>query len=251
MPVAVYKPVSKTPLECVLAYRIIHTIPPEVPVSYAGRLDPMAEGVLLLLVGDENKQRRSFEHLHKYYEVTCVFGISTDSGDGMGIPYLSSKSEINMALLRKHLSRYVGIFDQRYHPYSSRLVDGKPLFYWAIQGLIHTIKIPTHRVSISDIQIVSESEIKLKDMILDITRRVSEVSGDFRQLEIIKLWSQLDLKEQQLPAFTLRVDCQQGGTYIRVLIEDIARDLHQHAFTYRLIRTQVGDWNLNSCLRLW
>ena len=88
-------------------------------------------------------------------------------------------------------------------------------------------------------------------MILDITRRVSEVSGDFRQLEIIKLWSQLDLKEQQLPAFTLRVDCQQGGTYIRVLIEDIARDLHQHAFTYRLIRTQVGDWNLNSCLRLW
>ena len=251
MPVAVYKPTSKTPLECVLVYRNKHNISLEVPVSYAGRLDPMAEGVLLLLVGDENKDRRTFEHQNKSYEVTCVFGISTDSGDGMGIPSLAMKPEITRSQFSTQLSKYIGTFDQRYHPYSSRIIDGKPLFYWAIQGLIHTIKIPTHRVSISDIQIVSESEIKLKDMILDITRRVSEVSGDFRQLEIIKLWSQLDLKEQQLPAFTLRVDCQQGGTYIRVLIEDIARDLHQHAFTYRLIRTQVGDWNLNSCLRLW
>lgn len=251
MPVAVYKPVSKTPLECVLAYRIIHTIPPEVPVSYAGRLDPMAEGVLLLLVGDENKQRRSVEHLNKSYEVTCVFGISTDSGDGMGIPLLSSKLEINSARLNSCLNKYVGTYDQRYHPYSSRIIEGKPLFYWAKQGLLHTIKIPTHRVSVSDIKLILESKIRLKDLIADIVHRVSEVSGDFRQQEIISAWSKLALSVQILPTFTLRVDCEQGGTYIRVLIEDIAHDMHQHAFTYRLVRTQVGDWNLDNCLRLW
>lgn len=251
MPVAVYKPVSKTPLECVLAYRIIHTIPPEVPVSYAGRLDPMAEGVLLLLVGDENKQRRSFEHLNKSYEVTCVFGISTDSGDGMGIPQHALIPAINSSQMQAHLSKYVGKFDQRYHPYSSRLVDGKPLFYWAKQGLIHTIKIPTHQVNISNIELISESEIKQEDMIHNITHRVSEVSGDFRQQEIISAWSKLALSVQILPTFTLRVNCEQGGTYIRVLVEDIAHDLHQHAFTYRLVRNQVGNWNLDNCLRLW
>lgn len=251
MPVAVYKPVSKTPLECVLAYRIIHTIPPEVPVSYAGRLDPMAEGVLLLLVGEENKQRRSFEHLNKSYEVSSVFGISTDSGDGMGIPLLTSKLEIDSTLLISCLSKYIGTCDQRYHPYSSKIADGKPLFYWAKQGLIHTITIPTHRVNISNIELISESEIKLEDVIHNIAHRVSEVSGNFRQQEIIASWSQLDRKEKLLPMFILRVDCHQGGTYIRVLIEDIAHDLHLQAFTYRLVRTQVGDWNLDNCLRLW
>ncbi len=251
MPVAVYKPLSKTPYECVLAYRVKHNIPQHISISYAGRLDPMAEGVLLLLVGDENTQRRSFEHLSKSYEVTCLFGMSTDSGDVMGIPLIASQLSITSQQLTNHLSKYVGEFDQRYHVYSSRLVNGKPLFYWAKKGLIHTITIPTHRVNISDISLISESVIKLDDLIQAITRRVTEVSGDFRQQAIITAWSKFGQTKHTFPTFTLKVDCQRGGTYIRVLIEDIAHDLHKEAFTYRLIRTQVGDWNLESCVRLW
>ncbi|MEI6326562.1 MAG: hypothetical protein WCO78_00395 [Candidatus Roizmanbacteria bacterium] len=251
MPVAVYKPASKTPYECVLLYRNKYNIPPEAPVSYAGRLDPMAEGVLLLLVGDENKDRRTFEHLNKRYEVACVFGISTDSGDGMGIPSFAMKPEITRPQLSTHLSKYIGTFEQRYHPYSSRIIDGKPLFYWSKQELIHTIKIPTHRVCVSDIKIVSKSVIKLKDIILDITRRVSEVSGDFRQHNIISAWESQYHVDRLFPLFTLKIDCEKGGTYVRVLIEDLAHDMDQIAFTYHLVRTRVGDWEKDDCLRLW
>lgn len=36
--------------------------------GYAGRLDPMARGVLLLLVGDENKKKTDYEFFPKVYE---------------------------------------------------------------------------------------------------------------------------------------------------------------------------------------
>src|SRR5690348_16589190 len=54
-------------------------------IGYAGRLDPMAEGLLLLLVGDENKQRVSYEKLAKVYSVELLFGFATDSHDILGL----------------------------------------------------------------------------------------------------------------------------------------------------------------------
>ena len=45
----------------------------------------MAEGVLLLLVGDENKKRKEYEKLSKEYESGIVLGITTDSFDALGI----------------------------------------------------------------------------------------------------------------------------------------------------------------------
>ena len=82
--VPVYKPVGKRPLECVELYKARNLDDAHITVSYAGRLDPMAEGVLLLLVGDANARRREYEHLQKEYEVTVLVGVSTDTGDLMG-----------------------------------------------------------------------------------------------------------------------------------------------------------------------
>jgi tRNA U55 pseudouridine synthase TruB len=45
----------------------------------------MAHGVLILLVGDENKQREKYEKLVKEYVFQCIFGIGTDTYDILGM----------------------------------------------------------------------------------------------------------------------------------------------------------------------
>ena len=50
-----------------------------------GRLDPLAEGVLLILIGDECKNKEKYLGLDKEYEVAIIFGISTDTGDALGL----------------------------------------------------------------------------------------------------------------------------------------------------------------------
>jgi tRNA U55 pseudouridine synthase TruB len=65
MPVAIYKSLSETPLETIGKYRAQHPEIGDVKIGYAGRLDPMAEGLLLLLIGDENRNKKEFENLEK------------------------------------------------------------------------------------------------------------------------------------------------------------------------------------------
>jgi len=56
----VYKNIGETPLECLERIRSERQELVKERLSYAGRLDPMAEGVMLILVGDENKEREKY-----------------------------------------------------------------------------------------------------------------------------------------------------------------------------------------------
>ena len=51
----------------------------ESKITYAGRLDPMAEGLLILLTDDDVHKKEEFIGLDKIYEVDFVLGVSTDS----------------------------------------------------------------------------------------------------------------------------------------------------------------------------
>jgi tRNA U55 pseudouridine synthase TruB len=61
----VYKPQGATPLDAVTMFKARHPEYAGSTVSYAGRLDPMAEGLLILLIGDENRNRKHYERLRK------------------------------------------------------------------------------------------------------------------------------------------------------------------------------------------
>lgn len=250
MPTAIYKPRGKTPLECVHQYK--STTGTSDVVSYAGRLDPLAEGVLVLLVGDENANRRSLEQVSKVYEVDVVFGIKTDTGDLMGMPTLSDRLPPNISsrVLLQTTASFLGTTVQRYHPYSSTRVDGKPLFYWAREGRLSEITIPTHPISIDSIEIINTRIVSLQSMVDSCNLIVPKVHGEFRQKEIIETWRAVS-GDRNFQVFSLRVSCASGGVYMRVLAEDIASMLGTHGFCLRIIRTRVGKWGLDDSLHLW
>lgn len=79
-----YKPVGATPLDVLYELQERNPGYKDVRLAYAGRLDPMAEGLLLVLVGDECKRRDHYQKLDKIYEFEVLFGVSTDTYDILG-----------------------------------------------------------------------------------------------------------------------------------------------------------------------
>ena len=79
------KKIGETPLECLERFRRDHLEYQSVKMTYAGRLDPMASGVLVVLAGDMVHRKEEFLGMEKMYEAVIVVGLGTDTFDGLGV----------------------------------------------------------------------------------------------------------------------------------------------------------------------
>ena len=132
-------------------------------VCYCGRLDPLARGLVLLLVGNECKNMSKYLDCNKEYEFEILFGISTDTDDPMGlIENLYIYDELEIEKHCKNIKDYIkiGKIKQNFHNYSSKRVNGEPLWKYKKNNIsIYTI---SHEVNIYDIeykQIKKELEV--------------------------------------------------------------------------------------------
>ena len=123
----IYKKIGETPLETLNCFRKHNTEYENVSLTYAGRLDPMAEGVLLVLAGEENKKREQYLSLDKEYRADILFGFETDTYDLLGkVNRTNDEFDTKNFKLRieKILQNLVGKISQPYPPYSSKPVEG-------------------------------------------------------------------------------------------------------------------------------
>lgn len=250
--ILLFKPLGLTPLETIRCLRKKHPEFSTKKIGYAGRLDPMAEGLLLLLVDRETKERTHYERLSKIYEAEIVFGMSTDTHDIMGIITNSSTSkgtiekkviELLPGLLGKHI--------QEYPAFSSRRVRGKPLFYWARQNKLSEITIPSKEIEIYSITILSSATVTDKELLSHILTTIKKAHGNFRQREIIHCWNKTlsTLQHTEFPVIKLEIRCS-SGTYIRSLAHEIGKRLDTPSLLLSLKRTQIGDYTLQNALHL-
>lgn len=250
--IPIYKPVGKTPLEMINLLKKRHKEYREEKVSYAGRLDPMAEGILLLLIGEENKKRRSFEELPKMYESEIVFGITTDSYDTLGIVGHVKRKKINdETAIEKILQGFRGKTFQKFPPYSSKTVSGKPLYWWARRNRLSEIEIPKKNIEIFDIKILKTTSISGKQLAEIANKRTKILKGEFRQGEIEASWKIFEDKyhNENFKVIKIIVKCS-GGTYIRQLASDLGEALETGALALSIIRTRVGKYTLSDCLKM-
>ena len=82
----IYKKVGQTPLEALEVLRKKKKLSLSAKLSYAGRLDPMASGVLLILQGATQTQREKYLSLDKKYRAKILLGFGSDSFDLLGLP---------------------------------------------------------------------------------------------------------------------------------------------------------------------
>ncbi len=245
----VYKPPGKTPYDIVLSLKERDPSLSHVPLAYAGRLDPLAEGALLILAGDECKHREQYQRLDKVYECTISLGIETDTYDPMGdITQMCSNHDIlsdAMVRVENILDSYVGTYEQEYPPYSSVRVQGKPLYYWARRNKLHTITIPTCSVHIYECKVQKIWQEPYSLLAIQAIDRIRGVRGDFRQARIMRQWQEYAHKHQGLhiPMIFVRIACS-SGTYMRSIAHKLGHILGTGAIAWHINRTHIGPHGL-------
>ena len=104
-------------------------------VGHLGTLDPMATGVLPLLLGKYTRLAQFFGQMPKAYTGAIRFGFSTDTYDAEGTPVaqavtrLPTNEEIQAAAVP-----FRGQVDQTPPPFSAKKVDGRPAYKAARRG---------------------------------------------------------------------------------------------------------------------
>ena len=234
--VLVYKPAGLTPLETLNLLRQKYPVYRSAILSYAGRLDPQAEGVMLVLVDEGNKQRQQYLSLDKEYSCQILFGLSTDTGDVMGLVKEIDPRIVSLDEVRQKSEELVGRHQQIAPTYSAPGIDGKNF---------------TKEIEIYTLEVGTEKRFSSQRVIAEITKKINQVAGNnFRQKDILKRWEEtLKSKKLTWQVFTLTVSCS-SGTYLRVLASDLGMKLGQPALAYSIKRTKVGDWTEKDCLIL-
>jgi len=195
-------------------------------VGHTGTLDPMAEGVLIILTGEDTKRQSEFMNMEKEYIAEIVFGVESDTYDldSPNIRFQDKKPTIRnkKEKLIQILKSFVGEVKQEVPPYSAVKIKGKPLYTYARRGLIKT-PLPQRKILIKKLELLEIGEIF-----------------------VLLSRQQYNIKRQKYPYIKIKVICSKG-TYIRSLAIDIGKKLGCVAVLSSLTRTRIGAYTLEGC----
>ena len=179
-------------------------------IGHAGTLDPLAEGVLVMLLGSATRASECASGADKEYIAALRLGLTTDTQDITGEPVARrDASSVTRAQVEEALSRFAGGYDQLPPMYSAVQVNGARLYKLARQGM---------------------------DVARD-TRRV-----DFPHLELLPPQAG-DAQDE----YRVRVCCTKGA-YIRTLCHDVGEALGCGACMTELTRVRAGSFTLAQAL---
>ena len=181
-------------------------------VGHTGTLDPLATGVLPLLIGKGTLCSKYLINHDKVYEVSLKLGISTDTMDAEG--KVIEEKEVSSDLISKEniekvLSNFIGELEQTPPIYSAIKVAGKKLYEYARKG--QEVEIPKREIEIYNIELVG----------------INKVSKEIE----------------------FKVSCSKG-TYIRSLCIDIAKALGTIGYMSGLERLQVGEFKIENAIKI-
>jgi tRNA pseudouridine55 synthase len=104
------------------------------PVGHTGTLDPMATGLLVLLLGKYTKRATELTKLDKTYEVTMRLGQISSTGDEEGEKTVVSDLQPTEAAVAAALQQFVGDIMQTPPAYSAIKVNGQRAYKLARAG---------------------------------------------------------------------------------------------------------------------
>jgi len=241
------KEIGETPLEVLENFKSKNHAYAAVPMSYAGRLDPLASGKLLVLVGEECKKQHKYMGLDKEYEFEVLLGMTTDTGDVLGMGELGKerlesapeREDIMLALRKLSGKRTIP-----YPAFSSKTVNGVPLFKQFCLKYMDTKK-----VSIPGLfSMISEKIESIKP----VTEHKKALGNDFRRPDIRVRYKALEDQSGSQDFYILKCKCIcSSGTYMRTLAEDIAQALGFKGLAFSIHRTKVGRYTKIGPVSFW
>lgn len=249
----VEKHVGETPLQALEHYRSSRPGLEHVPLAYAGRLDPMASGKLLILIGDECKNQRKYHGLDKEYEFEVLLGAQSDTGDVLGIVTACNVPKLREADLQCVAGKLVGSLTLPYPHFSSRTVAGKPLHTWTLEKRLGEIEIPTYTATIHALKLIERHGISADELYAHVSKKIETIpkvtderkalGNDFRRPEVRTTWKAFYEAHTSETYTIAKFSCiSSAGTYMRTLAQVLAQELGTCGLAYSIHRTQIGTY---------
>lgn len=223
-------------------------------LAYAGRLDPMASGKLLVLIGKECKKQNDYLALDKEYTFDVLLGFSSDTGDVLGIAEIGAPSKsFTENSVRDILGAFTGSLSLPYPIFSSKTVRGKPLFLWTLENRLDEIEIPqkkseVYRLSYRGSRTIHSDDLKRQifekiNSIPKVTAPSKALGKDFRREEIRARWNELfnNAENDTFHILTFSCICS-SGTYMRTLATLIGEELSTSGLAFRIHREKIGRY---------
>lgn len=207
------KPVGPTSMDvCRVVKRALRAAGPDVPkrikVGHGGTLDPLASGLLVVLVGKATPLCDEVMAGAKTYEaeIDLRWSTTTDDREGEAVPVgegtmPADAAAPDRAVVEAVVSRFVGVIQQRPPAYSAMKVGGRRAYDLARAG--------------------REVELAARPVRVDAIR----------------------VAEYDWPRLRVEVECGKG-TYIRSLARDIGAALGRGGHLASLRRTRIGRWRV-------
>lgn len=246
-----WKELGETPGEHMEKYRLNHGIPKTIKMCYAGRLDPMAQGVMVILKGEECKKMTNYLTTDKIYTAEAVLGVKTDSFDPMGLRLnFKTISHSDVDTYISNLKKISGTFIQKFPPYSAYAMrkNGRraPLWQWAMNGELDESELPSKEVTVYSMEII-ESEsgwVTIQDYVKSVCCEISRVSlkNNMRQTKIQAEWVEFMNTYPHFKLYKAKFKTSvSSGTYIRSIVNNMCPDIPSHAHLITRIEHSVPD----------
>lgn len=198
----VYKPAGISSYDMVRVFKKKHS---GMKVGHAGTLDPLASGLLLILVGRACQEQSKFIGLDKEYLAKITFGLTSDTYDLGGKVKVDKIKKLTQDQINLALRSFGEEYMQTVPAFSAVKRKGKPLYKYARQGK-KLENLPQKEVQIKNINLIS-----------------------FRNY----LFPEIEIK--------LRVS---KGFYVRSFAHDLGEKLGTGAVLSALERTRIGRFHL-------
>lgn len=179
-------------------------------VGHTGTLDPIATGVLPLLIGKATGISKYLINHDKTYVATLKLGIKTDTADSEG-KVIEEKEvlELSDEDIIKVLNSMIGKQTQIPPMYSAIKVNGKKLYEYAREG--KTVEVKARNIEIYNMKLLK-----------------------------------LNIAEEEI---VFEVSCSKG-TYIRTVCEEIAKRLNTVGYMKELRRIKVGEFDIKDTVNI-
>ena len=123
-------------------------------VGHLGTLDPLATGVLPLVVGNLTRLAQFYTASEKTYEGTIRFGFATDTYDAEGEPTTPPQSvSVSLGQVQEIAARFHGVIQQTPPPFSAKKIHGVPAYKLARKK--KEVKLDPIEVTIHEFEITS------------------------------------------------------------------------------------------------
>lgn len=206
-------------------------------VGHGGTLDPLAEGLLILGIGEYTKELNKFlKESIKTYIAEIVLGARSTTYDREGKIYPNDEliNYPNIDRIKEVINSFIGEIEQIPPPFSAVKIKGKPAYLLARKG--EKVELKPRKVKIYDIKIL---EITLNNANLETKQHETFINNNIRVDSC--------LNPREFVVLRIEVTCS-SGTYIRSLANDIGEKLGCGGYLNDLKRTRINEFKVEQAL---